>query len=348
MKSLTLASIIVPFVHPVELCGAPLDVMFLQDTTGSFDDDLPIIMEQLPQIIDAISSTYNGSRIGVAEFRDKPFYPLGEADDFCYKLNDGRLSSDLSDFYWAYDGLYASGGADTPEATFQALINVALDPAVGWSDRQRVVILNTDAVTHLPGDMGQYAPEVYPEVPQGLPANSGGVPDGDVTYSCLFEDYPGPEQVRDVLQSQKIVLIIFTPDDYQNVTSSWTWVNEQLLGQSPANYQFIQADSSDLAEKLISLLYGVAPPCPTTEGPSTTSVVSTSSEASSTEMVSEVTDSETTSLTGTESTSLADSEETCVCQAPCLPPCSDPCCQQNEVMVFLKHKPSHLHMEIHN
>eukprot|EP01054_Gregarina_sp_Poly1_P001826 Gregarina_sp_Poly_1__1825@NODE_1474_length_4049_cov_337_714716_g977_i0_p2_GENE_NODE_1474_length_4049_cov_337_714716_g977_i0NODE_1474_length_4049_cov_337_714716_g977_i0_p2_ORF_typecomplete_len224_score29_41Integrin_beta/PF00362_18/2_2e18_NODE_1474_length_4049_cov_337_714716_g977_i04361107 len=190
-------------------CYAPLDVMFLQDTTGSYVDDLPNIRNQLPPLTSSILGQHRGSAFGVAEFRDKPYFPLGMEDDFCYKLDPaGALSRSLSDFYWAYSGLIASGGGDIPEATFQAIINVILDPQVGWAPTnrlaaesesvggrvvgRRLLFLITDAPTHLPGDIDKYSPEEFPDLPRNLPPNNGGLPeDGDVTYTCLHEDYPG-------------------------------------------------------------------------------------------------------------------------------------------------------------
>eukprot|EP01053_Blabericola_migrator_P002810 Blabericola_migrator_1__2809@NODE_1802_length_3775_cov_446_658576_g1016_i1_p3_GENE_NODE_1802_length_3775_cov_446_658576_g1016_i1NODE_1802_length_3775_cov_446_658576_g1016_i1_p3_ORF_typecomplete_len174_score30_89Integrin_beta/PF00362_18/1_5e05_NODE_1802_length_3775_cov_446_658576_g1016_i1158679 len=83
-------------------------------------------------MLEAIKAAHPESFFGVAEFKDKPYYPLGEPDDFCYKLGDGKLSDSMDDFEWAYSGLYASGGGDLPEDSYQALINVALDPAVSW------------------------------------------------------------------------------------------------------------------------------------------------------------------------------------------------------------------------
>eukprot|EP01054_Gregarina_sp_Poly1_P002621 Gregarina_sp_Poly_1__2620@NODE_1712_length_3489_cov_317_420514_g1121_i0_p2_GENE_NODE_1712_length_3489_cov_317_420514_g1121_i0NODE_1712_length_3489_cov_317_420514_g1121_i0_p2_ORF_typecomplete_len384_score51_89Integrin_beta/PF00362_18/2_6e26VWA/PF00092_28/0_0005_NODE_1712_length_3489_cov_317_420514_g1121_i04121563 len=240
-------------------CGEPVDVMFLQDTTGSYTDDLLLIVPQLKRVVESISSVHPDSRFGVAEFRDKPYFPLAERDDFCYKLNEGRLSSNLFDLEWAYWGLVASGGGDLPEATYQALIDIIMDPEVGWRSSEegsppvgKVIILNTDAVPHLPGDTSWYNPAQYPDIPEVLLPNSGTAKPGNLNHSCLFEDYPSAEQVKAQIQAQQIRLIILSPND-PTVTAAWRWVNDVLLEQPASFYTTINLDSSDLTDKLVNI-----------------------------------------------------------------------------------------------
>eukprot|EP01055_Gregarina_sp_Pseudo9_P000978 Gregarina_sp_Pseudo_9__977@NODE_1628_length_1443_cov_2224_274217_g1454_i1_p1_GENE_NODE_1628_length_1443_cov_2224_274217_g1454_i1NODE_1628_length_1443_cov_2224_274217_g1454_i1_p1_ORF_typecomplete_len427_score44_36Integrin_beta/PF00362_18/9_8e27VWA/PF00092_28/0_0034PARM/PF17061_5/6_6_NODE_1628_length_1443_cov_2224_274217_g1454_i11011381 len=263
--------------HAEEICYLPLDVMFLQDTTGSFEDDLPNVVKQIPTMVSSILADHPDTFFGVAEFKDKPYFPLGEPTDFCYKLGDGRLSADMSDFNWAYSGLYASGGGDLPEAQFQALIDIALDPQVGWrplaaegtsaragQSGARLVIMSTDAVPHLPGDISKYDPAQYPALPQNLPPNSGDISTGDVNYECLFQDYPSDLQMKNALLSQDIFLAILTPND-PAIVPAWKWVNEELLGQPADFYQFISSDSSDLISGVLQAIDAVTSYlCPTT------------------------------------------------------------------------------------
>eukprot|EP01055_Gregarina_sp_Pseudo9_P001256 Gregarina_sp_Pseudo_9__1255@NODE_1832_length_1302_cov_17917_251781_g1700_i0_p1_GENE_NODE_1832_length_1302_cov_17917_251781_g1700_i0NODE_1832_length_1302_cov_17917_251781_g1700_i0_p1_ORF_typecomplete_len364_score56_07Integrin_beta/PF00362_18/4_3e14_NODE_1832_length_1302_cov_17917_251781_g1700_i0221113 len=222
--------------------------------------------------------------VGVdVSLQDKPYFPLGEPSDFCYKLGDGKLSPDMSDFNWAYSGLYASGGGDLPEAQFQALIDIALDPQVGWrplaaegtvanagQSGARLVIMSTDAVPHLPGDIGKYDPAQYPALPQNLPPNSGEISTGDVNYECLFQDYPSDLQMKNALMSQDIFLAILTPND-PAIVPAWKWVNEDLLGQPADFYQFISSDSSDLISGVLQAIAAVTSYlCPTTTALPTT------------------------------------------------------------------------------
>eukprot|EP01057_Protomagalhaensia_wolfi_P000618 Protomagalhaensia_wolfi_Nauph_80__617@NODE_1352_length_1569_cov_3906_792157_g1044_i0_p2_GENE_NODE_1352_length_1569_cov_3906_792157_g1044_i0NODE_1352_length_1569_cov_3906_792157_g1044_i0_p2_ORF_typecomplete_len107_score12_98Integrin_beta/PF00362_18/9_9e06_NODE_1352_length_1569_cov_3906_792157_g1044_i0503823 len=52
-----------------EICYLPLDVMFLQDTTGSFVDDLPNVVRQIPDMVSGILESHPDSTFGVAEFK---------------------------------------------------------------------------------------------------------------------------------------------------------------------------------------------------------------------------------------------------------------------------------------
>eukprot|EP01056_Protomagalhaensia_sp_Gyna25_P001899 Protomagalhaensia_sp_Gyna_25__1898@NODE_2004_length_1352_cov_1158_974105_g1651_i0_p1_GENE_NODE_2004_length_1352_cov_1158_974105_g1651_i0NODE_2004_length_1352_cov_1158_974105_g1651_i0_p1_ORF_typecomplete_len380_score76_90Integrin_beta/PF00362_18/5_3e31VWA/PF00092_28/0_0004VWA_2/PF13519_6/0_016_NODE_2004_length_1352_cov_1158_974105_g1651_i01041243 len=359
-----------------QYCKFPLDLMFLQDTTGSFDDDLPQILLQLDELSAQILKEWPGTRFGVAEFRDKPYFPLGEVDDFCYKLNDGALSSDHELLMWQYGRLIASGGADLPESTFQAIINVVLDPAVGWrEDVTQIVVLVTDAVTHLPGDALKYSAEEYPDLPRDWPDNSGGISTGDVTYECLWQDYPSWEQTKEVLKKNKITLLILTPDDDSNVVSSWRWVNDVMLEQPASHYMYTESNSSDLMNVLIEMLKSVEPECreeTTTVAPTTTEdlgAASTSPQVKSTPPVTQVESTpglgaaSTAPVTSTPGLGAASTSpvptggptgtgtDECECDmpCPCLNPCCFSCCGGNDgVIIALRHKPVHLHLEVSN
>lgn len=245
--------------------------MFLQDTTGSFQLDLPNVVKNIPFIVKHIEEAFPGSHYGVAEFQDKPFFPLGEPNNVCYKLA-GPLSSVMAEFEEAYATLYASGGGDLPEDQYQALINIALDSAVGWrpyvlgpdgkpvpgSIGGRIVIMSTDAVPHIAGDMAKLAQ--YPTVPQGFPPNTGLISTDDVNYECLNQEYPTPDQLRNVLKSTGTTLIILTPED-PRVAPVWRWVNEVLLEQPAEFYRFIEPDSSNLHLAVVSVLESIAHLC---------------------------------------------------------------------------------------
>lgn len=264
-----------------ETCNLPIDVMILQDTTGSLLKNLPQMLEQVSLLKEEIEGMYPGTHFGVAEFQDKPYFPLGESDSFCYKLA-GPLTNELSNFTQAYGGLYGSGGGDQNEDHFQAIINVVLDPAVGWrsfslapnglpspgSTGGRFIVMVTDGLPHVAGDVAKFA-DLYPQVPRDLPANAGDVVDGDVTFSCLYQDYPSATQVKNVLEKYSVHLITLTPH-LPNITQSWQWVNTNLLGQPESFYRFIKQDSTDFHESIVEALSNVSfpVPCPT-EYPST-------------------------------------------------------------------------------
>eukprot|EP01056_Protomagalhaensia_sp_Gyna25_P000533 Protomagalhaensia_sp_Gyna_25__532@NODE_124_length_5068_cov_1547_737721_g98_i0_p3_GENE_NODE_124_length_5068_cov_1547_737721_g98_i0NODE_124_length_5068_cov_1547_737721_g98_i0_p3_ORF_typecomplete_len371_score90_46Integrin_beta/PF00362_18/2_5e26VWA/PF00092_28/0_0029FAP/PF07174_11/12_NODE_124_length_5068_cov_1547_737721_g98_i024433555 len=354
MKSLFFLSAILIPSQCQEICYLPLDVVFLQDTTGSFDDDLPNVVKQIPDMISAVVQDHPESHFGVAEFKDKPYYPWGEPDDFCYKLGEGKLSPDLADFEWAYSGLYASGGGDLPEAQFQALINTALDPAVGWrplalpgksGDAQnagaRLVIMSTDAQPHLPLDWMKLPEEEYPEIPRNPPVNSGTISTGDINYECVHQDYASAEQAKSALKAKNIFLAILTPDDPE-VVAAWKWFNEFL--EQPANfYQIISADSSDLIQGVLKAIDSVTSYlCPTTTAVPTTmpTVMPTEASEPPTEAPEPPTEAPEPTITpvGTLEPTTPPEEAgptTEHCEDPC-PPYPEPCCHIFRPAVVIK------------
>eukprot|EP01055_Gregarina_sp_Pseudo9_P000634 Gregarina_sp_Pseudo_9__633@NODE_1402_length_1630_cov_571_390949_g1304_i0_p1_GENE_NODE_1402_length_1630_cov_571_390949_g1304_i0NODE_1402_length_1630_cov_571_390949_g1304_i0_p1_ORF_typecomplete_len478_score115_15Integrin_beta/PF00362_18/1_4e23VWA/PF00092_28/3_9e06VWA/PF00092_28/8_3e03_NODE_1402_length_1630_cov_571_390949_g1304_i0521434 len=282
-SSLVKLSVACAFVYcagdcsPEDRCFLPLDVVFVQDTTGSFDEDLPNVVHQIPAMVEAITSQHPYSNFGVVEFRDKPFVPLGTHEDFCYKLA-GSLSGEIDEFRAAYASLIASGGSDVPEATYHALIASVEDPALNWRPLAhnhtreasaaeagaRVVILSTDAVPHLPNDyLNMYDHSAYPELPDFLPPFSGSTRNAgrsetetETDWQCAEQDYPAPDQVKTAFAANDAYLVILTPED-DTIVPAWTWVNSGLFGNPPEFYQFIAADSSNLLDGVLNALEAV-------------------------------------------------------------------------------------------
>lgn len=151
----------------------PLDIVILQDETGSMGDDIDVLQALVPEIWDDLAAmTTVEFRIGVAGFRDFARYEWGSPDDWVYR-SIGPLTSSRSSFQVAVDALTASGGADGPEAQYPALYYLSAanhpcidsngngactDPAdtpMGQqpqfrSGARRVVLLATDAPFHDP------------------------------------------------------------------------------------------------------------------------------------------------------------------------------------------------------
>lgn len=256
-----------------ERCYLPLDVMFLQDTTGSLLLNLPEMLNQVSLVKEELESMYPGTHFGVAEFQDKPYFPLGEPTSSCYKLT-APLSSDSSNFTDAYLSLFGSGGADEKEDHFQAIINVVLDPRVGWrsfslaadgtpapgSTGGRFVIMITDGLPHIAGDMLKLA-QTYKAIPTNLPVNPGSIVDGDADYTCLYHDYPTPQQVKAVLDEHKVTLVTLTPHR-PNITKNWRWFNDEFLTQQHSFYTYIKPDTSDFHTSIVKALHNVSHPTP--------------------------------------------------------------------------------------
>jgi hypothetical protein len=99
--------------------GAPLDVMFLLDATGSMDDEIDRLKTSIDDVAAQISALEGarGLRLGMTVFRD-------EGDAFVTSTFD--FTSNVADFRAALAKVAADGGGDTPEAVDEALAD-ALD-----------------------------------------------------------------------------------------------------------------------------------------------------------------------------------------------------------------------------
>jgi hypothetical protein len=182
-----------------EIYTAPLDLFLLQDMSGSFDDDITIMKQLTPALINAIlTGGYVNPRFGMGTFIDKPISPFGNSSDYVYKL-DLPLTTDGNALTTVVNGLDASGGKDGPEAQLEALLQTAVRMnEIGFRpDALRVVVLCTDAGYHKAGDgasAGIFTPNNLDMVLDGIPPGTG-------------EDYPSVSDVRTKLDAANILPI---------------------------------------------------------------------------------------------------------------------------------------------
>eukprot|EP01055_Gregarina_sp_Pseudo9_P001226 Gregarina_sp_Pseudo_9__1225@NODE_1809_length_1315_cov_384_556426_g1677_i0_p1_GENE_NODE_1809_length_1315_cov_384_556426_g1677_i0NODE_1809_length_1315_cov_384_556426_g1677_i0_p1_ORF_typecomplete_len357_score64_80Integrin_beta/PF00362_18/2_7e19VWA/PF00092_28/0_00055VWA_2/PF13519_6/0_33VWA_2/PF13519_6/6e03VWA_2/PF13519_6/4_8e03_NODE_1809_length_1315_cov_384_556426_g1677_i0831153 len=276
----------------LDVCGVPIDILFLQDTTESFGPLLKVVSEKAPDIVATVLEGHPGSRFAVAEFKDRPYWALGFSSDVCYNRMTS-FTQDAAAISKAYDSMYGSSGADMKEGHYFAIVDAVYDATLGWdtapeSDlpRARLIILSTDAVPHLPNDYLGYVswtaeesdqlqmPDYFPEFP-GKPVN----PD-NFTEDCVTYDYPSYTHVKDALKSHNTYMATFIPQGNSQVFGSWNWVNNDLLGQDAAFLNFVEMDGTGFAEAVINAMNAVgvvacpsgAPttPEPTTEAETTT------------------------------------------------------------------------------
>ncbi|MFN9695197.1 MAG: hypothetical protein ACK550_15600, partial [Synechococcaceae cyanobacterium] len=174
------------------------ELLFLQDLSGSFWDDLPVVRKLLPDIIAEVNSLQPNTPIGISSFIDKPIAPFGIFPDYVYKT-DQSLTTDITLLQNVYNNLVIGNGYDTPESQLEALLQVALRPTeIGFSlGSKRVVILFTDATYHLAGD-GAAAGIT---LPNNLDAILDGTPPG------TGEDYPGIASLRQKLIDANVLPI---------------------------------------------------------------------------------------------------------------------------------------------
>ncbi|KAF8960694.1 hypothetical protein BDZ97DRAFT_1289607 [Flammula alnicola] len=128
----------------------PLDVVFLQDTTGSQGPYIQAARKAIRDICDKISTTGELSkdliRFGLIAFRDHP------PQDRTYVTKNFGFTSDIDTMQKNLAGLIASGGGDGPEAQTAALAD-ALN--LEWAENAvKLVILITDSPPHGLGEVG--------------------------------------------------------------------------------------------------------------------------------------------------------------------------------------------------
>jgi len=159
--------------------NVPLDIVLVQDETGSFSDDLPNLRTLAPQIWDSINTVAkSGFRMSVVGFRDFARSPWGDSGDWVYR-RVGDFTTSRDSFISAVNSLTAGGGNDGPEGQYAALdyLLVPNHPAIdsngngNYSDSndtpvgqepsfrsgaQRIILLTTDANFHSPANTSGY------------------------------------------------------------------------------------------------------------------------------------------------------------------------------------------------
>ncbi|MBS0126730.1 Ig-like domain-containing protein [Thetidibacter halocola] len=173
------------------VCG-PIDLIFLQDLSGSFSDDLPILKAQIPNLIAAIEGSNPDADFGVASFIDKPTGGFGGTTDYVYQTHLA-VSTDNAAVIAAMNALSNRSGADAPEAQLEGLLQTALRIAeLGYrADATRVVMLSTDSTYHVAGDFASVVANNLDAILDGTPPGTG-------------EDYPTIDGLRAALVAANI------------------------------------------------------------------------------------------------------------------------------------------------
>ena len=191
------------------------DLCLVQDETGSFFDDLPVMAAQIPGLIAALDASGSDYATCVAGFRDFAQNGWGASEDWVYR-RVADVTAGGGGFTTGVPLLSAGGGADVPEAQLEALHYLATpahpainsngdadttdanDTPVGqqptWrTGSQRIVLLSTDAVCHVqgdaggwPGDAGTTSPAVTAAALTGADITLIGLtPGGAGTNACV-------------------------------------------------------------------------------------------------------------------------------------------------------------------
>lgn len=149
------------------------DVFLVQDTSQTFQSDLNAAVKLMEDWILSIQDDYEGSRFGYGTFTDKPiplsgFGPYGGWQnvkmqyDWCFEMEQ-KLVDDKDTFVASLKKVWKKKGSgfDLLESQFEALLRAAMSVDAGWDDERpeinpnthvRVIVLITDASSHLNGD----------------------------------------------------------------------------------------------------------------------------------------------------------------------------------------------------
>ena len=71
----------------------PLKVVFAQDLSGSFSDDIANVRTIVPEIISEIRSYDAAAELAITSFIDKPISPFGSPSDYAYNTDIALTSN---------------------------------------------------------------------------------------------------------------------------------------------------------------------------------------------------------------------------------------------------------------
>ena len=219
---------------PADAYTQPLDLILLQDVSSSYQDDLPVLQRLVPDLVSEIQSLQPDTNFALSAFIDKPISPFGGVGDYVY-YNLLKLTADSDDFQNAVNSLRPRGGGDGPEASLEALLQVAVRAQSELGARQSArsaVIVSTDDNYHKAGDGAQA--RIY------TPNNGDAVLDGNGTG----EDYPSVEQVKTAINNANLLPIFLVTRE------NLSYYNGLVSQLGVGAVVELEANSSNLIEAL--------------------------------------------------------------------------------------------------
>lgn len=143
----------VPAAPGDDLCGTPMDVLFLFDTTASMGGVLDAAKAGASTLMADVAAQAGDVRFGVADYRDHPgafSYPgyyatFGASGDYPWQLGQAFTTNQAAADV-AIHALHTGNGADWPESLSRALYEAN---ALAWRpDAVKLVVLFADAPPH--------------------------------------------------------------------------------------------------------------------------------------------------------------------------------------------------------
>jgi len=248
------------YTREVTLKKSPkLDLVFLIDTTGSMGDDIDRVKRSVNEIIQKVGSSVSDYRIALADYKDFPQDPYGDPNDYPYK---GRIAftKDTNAIIVAVNSLYASGGNDTPESVYKALVSSIAAKDIGkWrDDADKAIIVMGDAPPHDPEPITGYTLKTVIDYAKNINI----MPDPPIINTVNSIQYMDEQQYS--LSSVRIYSIAIGYDsqtrDYFN-----------KLSEGTGGKMFVAANASDVVESILQAIdsIGNEPPKPVNQAPDT-------------------------------------------------------------------------------
>ena len=270
-----------------------LDLLLLEDETGSFGDDISIMKGTQLDYSDGLAAYIWGNislavsdfRGAVAGFRDFEPSPWGWTGDWVYRLLTD-MTSNKTTWLSGIGALTAGGGNDWPEAQLAALLSSA--NGTGWDSNQdsdyddtndtpvgqdpswradatKVVVLVTDANYHVYNDTGGWPGPTYAETVSEL--NAAGIhviilaTSGYAgSYTQLANDTGGSVQLISSDSSNIVDAVMIALEEI--VTDVW-WTasgdSEIVVSLTPDVYNDQSGNTTVTFNETISVSSGVAP-----------------------------------------------------------------------------------------
>lgn len=137
-----------------------LDLVFIQDISGSFGDDLDTVNSIVDSLMNSITNKISDTRFGLTTFSDIPDEGKGYGNEgdspFTLVL---PLTSNKVALKQAYASLELEGGNDGPESQLIALRQACLAPLGYRANSKKVLLLLTDDNYHTNSEDSRYPTE---------------------------------------------------------------------------------------------------------------------------------------------------------------------------------------------
>lgn len=252
------------------LIETDVDLMFVQDISGSMADDIVVFHSLATALVASLRNVSKSAHTGLATFIEKPLEPQGFGPSATkYLLADGsvrnyvyRLETPLSASVVALESalarLNATSNRDLPEAAFEAISQVLACENVGWRDLARkVVVVTTDAKFH--SDVDPMTAEWFQSGSASFPPYDGGCYGrlANFKYTRERNNYPSRRQIADLFTLRNAIPIFaigHNVDDTSAISEIAFWRDFQENSLGVGSVVPLSNNSDNLIDLVVAAL----------------------------------------------------------------------------------------------